>query len=100
MGKLYSAHYVYSVVFKFEGRLLMNKDDSEKSTNTIEITIPNGVISVANKDSESSGNGMSNMNSKDNEAISKKEQKSNQLDASDSKDTTKKRQIIINISEK
>lgn len=78
----------------------MNKDDSEKSTNTIEITIPNGVISVANKDSESSGNGMSNMNSKDNEAISKKEQKSNQLDASDSKDTTKKRQIIINISEK
>jgi len=83
----------------------MNKNDSEKSeksTNTIEITIPNGVISVANKGSDSSDNGMSNMNSNDNEDMSKKEQNSNQSDSSNSsQDTTsKKRQIIINISEK
>lgn len=105
MGKLYSTHYVYSVVFIFEGRLLMNKDDSEKSEksmNTIEITIPNGVISVANKGSDSSDNAMSNMNTNDNDAISKKEQKSNQSETSDSSQDTnsKKRQIIINISEK
>lgn len=83
----------------------MNKNDSEKSeknTNTIEITIPSGVISVANKGSDSSDNSMSNMNSNDNEATSKKEQKSNQSEASDSSQDTnsKKRQIIINISEK
>ena len=75
MGKLYNTHYIYSVVFIFEGRLLMNKNDSEKSEksmNTIGITIPNGVISVANKDSNSSENDMSNMNSNDNEATSKR----------------------------
>jgi hypothetical protein len=104
MGKLYNAHYLYNLIFIFEGRILMNKNDlekSEKNSNTIEITIPsNGIISESKKDSQSQNTDMSNMNSNANDDNSKKGQMSNQSDSSDASDdtTSKKEQIIINIS--
>lgn len=126
MGKLYNTHYLYSLIFKFEGRILMDKNDlekSEKSTNTIELTIPlNGVTSESKGVSISPNTGMSNINGNPNDDNSKKGQMSNQSDASNSSDdttskkeqmssqsdasnssdktTSKKEQIIINISHK
>jgi len=71
----------------------MNKNDSEKeekSSKTIEITIP--VTLGDNKGSTSSDNGMSNMKSKNNEDDdSKKGQMSNKSDSSDSDDDTSKK---------
>lgn len=104
MGTLYDTHYLYSVIFIFEGRIIMNENDSkkeDKGRNIIEIIIPsNGVTSEAKSASTSSKTDTSNMDSNTNDDNSKEEQPSNQSNVSDSSNdsTQKKEQIIINIS--
>ena len=106
MGKLYNACYLYIVIYILEGRLLMNKNDSEKAENNkniIEIIIPsNGVNSESKSGSISSNTGMRNMNINANDDNSKKGQMNSKSDESDSSNesSSKKEQIIINISHK
>jgi hypothetical protein len=77
-----------------------NGEKAEKSSHTIEITIPsNGVISEANKGSskeEQMSNEFTESNSSD-DTTSKKGQMSNKSETSNSSDDATSKKLIINI---